>query len=162
MIVALAATLAATAGVALVPEPTPTMVAAMPTRQPAPRSAAPAVPSQGSAAALSLPITVEPRAPWPDVDPAALGAWMPPPPATAPAAVASAPAAPVVPGFPYRWIGRLDDGPSRIALLAGPQRSVGVRAGDVIDGSWRVDTIADTRIELTWLPGGDTRVLELR
>jgi hypothetical protein len=40
-------------------------------------------------------------------------------------------------------------------LLDGPQRSFGVRQGEVLDGTWRVERIVAGRIELTWLPGGD-------
>ncbi len=68
---------------------------------------------------------------------------------------AAAPARPEAPPFPYRWIGRLDDGAAPIALLASNERSLGARAGDVLDAQWRVDSIAATSLQLTWLPGGD-------
>ncbi len=69
--------------------------------------------------------------------------------------VAAPPARPQAPAFPYRWIGHLDDGAAAVALLAGSERSVGVRAGDVLDAQWRVDSVAAASLQLTWLPGGD-------
>ena len=57
-----------------------------------------------------------------------------------------------VPAFPYTLIGRLDDGEAQ-ALLAGPSRSFGVKAGEVIDAVWRVDAVQTQGLLLTWLPG---------
>ena len=98
-----------------------------------------------------------PRHPWPMS--AGLLAWGPPLPAAAPASLAKAAAATPqrapLPPFPYRWIGRFDDGGGPQALLSGPLRSVGVRAGDVLDGDWRVEQVAASQLMLTWLPGGD-------
>lgn len=64
------------------------------------------------------------------------------------------------PAFPYTLIGRLDDGEAR-ALLAGPTRSFGVTASDVIDGHWRVDAVPPRGLVLTWLPGGIKKTLAL-
>ena len=57
-----------------------------------------------------------------------------------------------VPAFPYTLIGRLDDGEAQ-ALLTGPSRSFGVKAGEVIDAVWRVDAVQTQGLLLTWLPG---------
>lgn len=38
------------------------------------------------------------------------------------------------------------------AVLAGPQNTWVVRAGDVIEGQWRVDRIQDRTMSLTYLP----------
>jgi hypothetical protein len=57
-----------------------------------------------------------------------------------------------VPAFPYTLIGRLDDGEAQ-ALLSGPSRSFGVKAGEVIDAVWRVDAVQPQGLLLTWLPG---------
>lgn len=101
--------------------------------------------------------TTAARGPWPTAG--RLLAWSgPPPPPPAPTASAAA----TVPAFPYRWIGRLDDGVSPQALLAGPQRSFGARAGDVLDGRWRIDGIAAAQLQLTWLPTGAAVHLDTR
>ena len=72
------------------------------------------------------------------------------------------PQRPVAPPFPYKWIGRLDDGQVAQALLSGPQRSFGARAGEVLDGRWRIERVAATKLALTWLPTGDPVAVELR
>jgi hypothetical protein len=82
-------------------------------------------------------------------------AWAPPPPPPAPKQVAAPPAppaAPVAPAFPYQLIGRLVEGNQATALLAGPSRSLAVKAGDVVDGQWRVDQVTERGLNLTWLP----------
>jgi hypothetical protein len=59
----------------------------------------------------------------------------------------------VAPPFPYQLIGRLEDeSGAGQALLAGPTRSIAARAGDVIDGQWRVEHVAPTGLALIWLP----------
>ena len=99
-----------------------------------------------------------PREAWPEAGPAQLAAWAPPPPPAPPPAppqplVVEVPPPPVAPPFPYQLIGRLEDevGVSQ-ALLAGPARSISARAGDVIDGQWRVERVGPTGLGLTWLP----------
>ena len=100
------------------------------------------------------------RSAWAPVTPAQLAAWQPLPPPPPPPPPPRAPvvaAAPVAPPFPYELIGRLeepgDDGkPRPVAFLAGPNRSLGVHAGEVIDGQWRVEQIGPTGLSLTWLP----------
>lgn len=117
-------------------------------------------------------------APWPLAEPAALAAWasLPdemaahpratpapgqptPRPAAAAATAAAAPASAVTPpgppAFPYRWIGRLQDGNGAQAFLANAQSTLNVRAGDLIDQRWRVERVGDTQLEVVWLATGD-------
>lgn len=97
-------------------------------------------------------------------------AWVPAPPAVviaplrpaAAASMAAAAAAAQVPAFPYALIGRIEDSGAVHALLGGAQRTLGVRASDVIDGQWRVDEIGATGMTLTWLPGGQRQTLAFR
>lgn len=56
------------------------------------------------------------------------------------------------PPFSYTLIGRLDDG-QPLALLAGPLRSIAVKAGDIVDDQWRIDAVGTQSVTLTWLPG---------
>ncbi|MFN7726818.1 MAG: hypothetical protein ACK5QH_17310 [Rubrivivax sp.] len=188
---ALLLTLAASAGVAIwapEEEPAPVVAAARPAGAPPavrpphgpvhaaatpgaePRTtgrAQPPAPSQAEANPFP------PRSAWPPASPAALAAW-----GQAPAAAPPAPAPPVAEGpppapkFPYAFIGRLDDTPAdtltgttastTTVLLGGPQRSLGVRVGEVLDGQWRVDRITRSALHLTWLPGGQAVQLSLR
>jgi hypothetical protein len=73
--------------------------------------------------------------------------WQP----TAPK-VAAAPAAPVAPPMPYRFAGKLlQDGKLQVFLAKGDE-VVSVRAGDTLDGAYRVQSIDDARITLLYLP----------
>lgn len=92
-----------------------------------------------------------------------------PPPAPAPVAVAPVPPAvvaepvePVAPAFPYVLVGRVEDGPVVHALFSGPTQSLSVKALDVIDGQWRVDSVDSRGVSLTWLPGGSRQTLAFR
>lgn len=146
---ALAATLALSAWLATRPDEGVTSAAAVAVR-PRPGVEAP-----------SPTIRQRPRTAWPLAEPAALAAWSAPAPPLPPPA-ASTPARPAAPPFPYKWIGRLEEGESAQALLSGPQRSFGARAGEVLDGRWRIERVAATKLELTWLPTGDPVAVELR
>ena len=77
-------------------------------------------------------------------------------------AAASAPERLPPPRFPYTWIGQVDDGTQVQALLNGPLRSFGVHAGEVLDGRWRVEQIAATRLQLTFLPTGEAVNVDAR
>jgi hypothetical protein len=147
---ALAATLAATAWVATRPDDE-AAVAVAPARRAAPGAAAT---SAASAPGAST------RQAWAEVPPEQLAAWQPPPPPPPPPAPAPAPAAapppPMAPPLPYQMIGRVveGEGPAavEVGLLAGPNRALSVRRGDVIDGQWRVEQVSTQGIKLTWLP----------
>ncbi|MBI2734812.1 MAG: hypothetical protein HYX44_16355 [Aquabacterium sp.] len=97
-------------------------------------------------------------------------AWrsvQPPPPPRVVVADSGPPPEPTAPPFPHAWVGRFNDealapvasGASAVrspplvrAVLAGPQSTWVVRAGDVIEGQWRVDRIQDRTMSLTYLP----------
>ncbi len=140
---------------------TPSRPAGTATIRPAPPARTAARPT-----AASWPAPPRPRAsePW-SFDAAQAAAWVPPPPPPPPrplpaAAVVAGPPAP--PAFPYRLVGRIDDDGAVHALLSGPNRTLGVRERDVIDGEWRVDTIDGSGLTLTWLPGGQSQTLNFR
>lgn len=150
----LAATLLACAAVALQSEGDPTIE---PAAEPVARSAvrgATGAPRNASPA---------PRHPWPAPTAEASAAWGPAAPdveatAAAPvlpttAAPAAEPAEPAVPPLPYQWIGTLDDGDRPQALLAGGSRMLALHAGEVLDGTWRLEHVDPTRLQWTWLPG---------
>ncbi len=144
-------TLALSLWLELQPEPGAEVVAAAPAR------AEPAAAPTDPVARLAAGRTAEaaPRTAWPEPSATALAAWSAPPPPAPPAAPQAAPARPKAPPFPYQWIGQLDDGDTVQALLSSPQRSFGVRAGDVLDGRWRVERLALRGLQVTWLPTGD-------
>lgn len=84
----------------------------------------------------------------PKADPFSPDAWLPPPP---PPQSEPAPP-PTAPPFPYAYLGRVDDSGKASVLLGGSSRSVTAQAGDLIDGVWRVDTIAEHSVELVYQP----------
>lgn len=124
-----------------------------------PAAVAVAVVGAASAADLAqLPTDWQPvqRKVWAAPPDAQFAAWAPPPPPPAPPAVKAPPfvaPAPVAPAFPYQIIGSLVQNGQTQAFLASPTRSLNARAGEVIDGQWRVDQVSATGITLTWLPG---------
>jgi hypothetical protein len=159
---ALALTLAATLWSALSPDADEALAQPVAGERraaaPATSSASPRRPAAAASAAEPLVATnwaaVE-RQPWALPENSYFAAWAPPPPPPAPKQVAAPPQpppAPVAPAFPYQLIGRLVDGDQAQALLAGPNRSLAVKAGDVVDGQWRVDQVTERGLSLTWLP----------
>jgi hypothetical protein len=79
----------------------------------------------------------------------------PPPPApkrAAPAPVVEAP--PVAPPVPYRFAGRVLRGSAEEVLVSKGEIVFPIRAGDTLDGTYRVESITAERIELVYLPLG--------
>jgi len=74
----------------------------------------------------------------------------PPPPAPAPY-VAPAPSAPPL---PFKYFGSYEDGSKQIVLLLKGSKIYPVIKGDTIDGIYRVQNIAGSRIEIIYLPLG--------
>ena len=70
---------------------------------------------------------------------------MPPPPPPPPAP-------PTAPPLPFRYLGRLDDAKTLTAFLQKSEQVYAVRPGEVIEGTYRVDTIQPGVITLTYLP----------
>lgn len=151
---ALGATVAACLWAAQLPDADSTDPAELAEARPARRPLPGAVPATAQPARW----TPEPRQPWPEAEPAALGAWQPAPPPQVQAPppqsqVPTTPPPPQAPPFPYQLIGRLVQAGRVQALLGSEQRSLAVQAGDTIDGQWRVQAIGDDSLELLWLPG---------
>ncbi|ACO79080.1 hypothetical protein AvCA_29110 [Azotobacter vinelandii CA] len=77
------------------------------------------------------------------------------------ALVARPPAAPVAPPLPFEFVGRLDDSVRlRVFLLQGDRLHT-VEAGEVIDGTYRLERIADDELTLVYLPLNQTQSLSV-
>lgn len=118
---------------------------------------APSPPAANAAApATEAMATTAPRAAWPALTATARQAWSPPPapppppPPPPPPVVVPPPAPP--PAFPYQWLGQVEQEGRLLVFLAGPQRTLAVAAGEVLDQRWRVDGANAGRLLLTWLP----------
>ena len=79
------------------------------------------------------------------------GSQLPPPPPLAPPPPPAPPMVPVAPPFPHAWVGRYVDDVPR-AVIAGPSTTWVLKVGDVIDGQWRIDSIQERQLGVTYLP----------
>lgn len=100
-------------------------------------------------------------APW--VAPSSDARWswapqQPPPPPPPPPQEAAAPTAPP---FPYAWVGRFVDEAPR-AVIAGPNGTWVLRQGEVIEGQWRLDAIAERQLTVTYLPLSQEQTVALK
>lgn len=62
----------------------------------------------------------------------------------------------MAPPFALPWVGRFNDAGHTSdverAVLQGPRATLVVKAGDVIEGQWRIDGIHDRVMTVTYLP----------
>jgi hypothetical protein len=79
--------------------------------------------------------------------------WTPPP-SRAPAAAPVAAPVPVPPPMPYRVAGQVVRGDGAHVVLAKGDAVLAVREGDTLDGGYRVESIAEDRVTLHYLPLG--------
>lgn len=77
----------------------------------------------------------------------------PPPPPPAP------PPEPTAPPLPFSYLGRYEDSPAVVVVLAKGDRVYTVAEGEVIDGTYRVDRITDDAVRLVYLPLNITQSL---
>ncbi len=83
--------------------------------------------------------------------------YVPPPPPPPPPYIPPPP--PQAPPLPYAYMGRwLDAGETTWYLVRG-SLPVSVRAGQVLDGVWRLDQVAAGTLNFTYLPLNQTRSL---
>lgn len=86
--------------------------------------------------------------------------WRPPPAPTS--AAARGQSAPRVPPLPYRYAGQsLHEGQMKVYLAKG-DRVFPIRAGDTLEGRYRVQAIEKTRITLVYLPLGRKQTIPVK
>jgi hypothetical protein len=71
------------------------------------------------------------------------------------------PAAPVAPPLPYRYLGQLSEQGRTVVFLARGEAPVDGRVGEVLDGTYRIERIADSAVEFTYLPLNERQVLQV-
>lgn len=74
--------------------------------------------------------------------------WYVPPPPPKPVP----PPPPAAPPLPFTYIGKLEEEGKIIVFLSRQDRNYVIKTGDVIDGTYRVDMIAPSALNLTYLP----------
>lgn len=151
------------------PSPATDEAVSMPTRAAAPAAAGAPIPAQRprDAAAPPYPSVLAlvpreqliPAAPAASStrDPFSARSWTPPPPPVA----AAEPAAPVAPPMPYSYVGKKLDGDTWEVYLARGEQTFIVRAGQLIEGSWRAEKVEPPQLTLTYLPLGQTQTLSI-
>lgn len=75
--------------------------------------------------------------------------WQPPPPK-----VVAAPAKPSAPPMPYRFAGKLIQNGQLQVFLSKGDTPIPIKQGEVLDGTYRVESIAESGITLVYLPLG--------
>lgn len=78
--------------------------------------------------------------------------WVVPPPPPPPAPPPAPPPPPSAPPLPFRLLGKLDDAANVKAFLQKGEQVYTVSVGDVIDGTYRVDSIKTGQMTLIYLP----------
>jgi hypothetical protein len=119
-------------------------------------SHAPATPSE-KLAALRKPMSLESRS-----NPFAVSSWLPPPPPVV-QAPPEPPPPPTAPPMPYVYLGKLDGSTAkpRIFLRNGDQLLI-VSQGEVVDGQYKVESVSDVDIVLTYLPLNQRQVISMQ
>ncbi len=92
--------------------------------------------------------------------------FAPPPPQAAIAAqpgraAQRAQAPPVAPALPFQYIGKLQDGDKLAVFLTRGDENYSVTAGQMIDTVYRVETVSEAAVVLTYLPLGVRQTLQI-
>ncbi|SIT45858.1 conserved hypothetical protein [Paraburkholderia piptadeniae] len=106
-------------------------------------------------AALRKPMSLESRN-----NPFAASSWLPPPPVVQ--APPEPPPPPTAPPMPYVYLGKLDGSTlkPRVFLSSGDQLLI-VSQGEIVDGQYRVESISDGDVVLTYLPLNQKQVISI-
>lgn len=84
---------------------------------------------------------------------------LPPPPP--PPVVASVPAKPTAPSFPYRYFGRVATGVGETFYLVRDDTLIPIAPAQVLDNVYRIDSVTPSEIRITYLPLHETTILSL-
>jgi|GEM_PF-1468415 len=101
----------------------------------------------------------------PGSDPFAPVAWAAPAASAARAPVVvlpPPPPPPVAPPFPYAYVGGLVEDGVRTLFFAKGERVLPVKAGDVVDTTYRIDEVEEKQMKLTYMPMNQSAVVALK
>jgi hypothetical protein len=120
-------------------------------------SATPATPRE-RLAALRAPLSVESAN-----NPFAASSWLPPPPPVeAPVVQEVRAPAPVAPPVPFTYLGELDAKAARPQVfLSSGDRLLIVSPGEVVDDQYRVESVSESDVVLTYLPLNQTQAVSI-
>ncbi|MBN3753565.1 hypothetical protein G3N95_11495 [Paraburkholderia sp. Tr-20389] len=131
--------------------------ASQPDSKPAPLASHAAETPAQKLAALRKPMSLESRN-----NPFAASSWLPPPPPVV-QAPPEPPPPPTAPPVPYVYLGKLDGSTlkPRVFLSRGDELLI-VSQGEVVDGQYRVESISDGDVVLTYLPLNQRQVVSMQ
>lgn len=69
-----------------------------------------------------------------------------------PAPKPSPPPAPSAPPLPFKYLGRMVDGPRTVVFLERNLESLVAAAGDTLDGVYRIESVGETAVHFVYLP----------
>ncbi|KHK54990.1 proline rich protein [Burkholderia sp. A9] len=123
---------------------------------PAPASHDAAATPREKLAALRAPVSVEAAH-----DPFTASSWLPPPPVVPPPPE-TRPAPPTAPPVPFVYLGQQDAKSAKphVFLGNGDQLLI-VSPGDVIDSQYRVDSVSESNVVITYLPLNQTQMVPI-
>jgi hypothetical protein len=85
--------------------------------------------------------------------------WFIPPPPPTPPPPPPPPPPPQAPPLPFSYMGRWQESGETTYYLARGAMPVSVRAGQVLDGTWRLEPVTGSMLNFTYLPLNQTRSL---
>lgn len=85
----------------------------------------------------------------------------PPPPIHIQPVIEAPPPKPVAPPLPFRFLGRLIDQDQVVIFVAQVDQNISLHQGDTIDNLYRVESIDDQRVVLTYLPLNEQQVMNI-
>ena len=69
--------------------------------------------------------------------------------------------APTAPPLPYQYLGQLSEQGRTLVFLSRDEAPLVARVGEVLEGSYRIERIAETAVEFTYLPLKTRQVLSI-
>ncbi|TMH21005.1 MAG: hypothetical protein E6H70_00115 [Betaproteobacteria bacterium] len=131
---------------------------AAPTSAKAPASGAPQDPERSAAASQAKPPGIPARSVLGRIaaDPFSAQSWLP----RRKPAVVSAPPDPVTPPLPYRFAGQFHRESGIEVYVARGEEIYPVKAGDTLDGQYKVDSVSATEVSFIYLPSGARQTVQ--
>ena len=127
---------------------------ASPQRHSQNEGAAAAPGAKGEAKTLALALPERPALGEPRSELFGPQSWQPPAPK-----ITAAAAAPSAPPMPYRFAGRLVQNGQLQVFLSKGDTPIPIKQGEVLDGTYRVESIGEDRITLVYLPLGHKEII---
>jgi len=126
-----------------------------PHKQSGVRKAAPTLPAKQLVQPAAAPRMAVPRS---DLFPKQTW-YIPPPPPPPPPYVPPPP--PQAPALPFSYMGRWQEGDTITYYLTRGAVPISARVGQVLDGAWRLEPVAGTNLNFTYLPLNQVRSLRM-